>query len=543
MFEKGNIFTDSNKFPGLTVSVEAEAGIQHLPASLDSRLCRNDGKDIRPPFGKEGRGGFYASTLWLCLFILLAWASSAAGHGIEVPVIVDTDGALDDIRAVAMLLNTSGSVRLIVTSDGVLSPESAKTNMNRVLKALDRSDIPVATGRGLTADPPPFRAFNQSLIPASSSPPETGPPAEKVIRETLSETDEVIYLCLGPMTNLADALNADPGAAKKINRVIYLGDAPDSAHPGWNTLRDEASARAVFASGVPVYAIALPDDEYLGFDQRTYEGICRISTPAARLLCQIHAADAVQARIAENHLRIWDEMAVMYMNRPEYFSYDVFSGGGGYRRVGHADLAAIRAAYLKLLENPADFHLHARESVVLREFPADPGLFRDDVAPRAAEIINAHGLEEWKACLLTNELHRHLGIYSLVGAKMGIYARELLEAPFDTLTVVSHAGSAPPLSCLNDGLQVSTGASLGRGTISVNPDGHQPAAEFIYRGMVLTLTLKPEYVKQIRADISAALDRFGTTSPAYFAHVRSLSIDYWRKFDRTRMFDAAWQRQ
>lgn len=40
-------------------------------------------------------------------------------------------------------------------------------------------------------------------------------------------------------------------------------------------------------------------------------------------------------------------------------------------------------------------------------------------------------MQEWTAVLLTNELHRHLGMWNIVGAKMGIRAMEVLTAPFD----------------------------------------------------------------------------------------------------------------
>ena len=159
--------------------------------------------------------------------------------------------------------------------------------------------------------------------------------------------------------------------------------------------------------------------------------------------------------------------------------------------------------------------------------------------PHVKRIIEKYGLEEWKACLLTNELHRHLGIYSLIGAKMGIRAREILEAPFDTLEVVSLAGNSPPLSCMNDGLQVSTGASLGRGTIKIS-DGSpqpQPAAIFIYKNQELTLRIKNELLNRIRADINAALKEFGGLNAEYFAYIRKLSIDYWLELDRRQIFD------
>jgi pyrimidine-specific ribonucleoside hydrolase len=159
------------------------------------------------------------------------------------------------------------------------------------------------------------------------------------------------------------------------------------------------------------------------------------------------------------------------------------------------------------------------------------------VAPDVKEIIARHGMEEWKACLLTNELHRHLGIYSLVGAKMGVRAREILEAPFDTLSVTSFAGLSPPLSCINDGLQVSTGASLGRGTINVVKDSASPTVRFTNGELVLELTLKQAYVDRIRADIKAAIEKFGGLGPDYFARIRALSIQYWKDFDRMELFE------
>ncbi len=81
----------------------------------------------------------------------------------------------------------------------------------------------------------------------------------------------------------------------------------------------------------------------------------------------------------------------------------------------------VEQAYLRLLDYSADLHLSRRTAVVLNDFPVAPSIsmFKDDVRPYVKKIIERYGLEEWKACLLTNEFHRHLGIYSIVGAKMG----------------------------------------------------------------------------------------------------------------------------
>ena len=76
-------------------------------------------------------------------------------------------------------------------------------------------------------------------------------------------------------------------------------------------------------------------------------------------------------------------------------------------------------------------------------------------------------MKEWKIVVLTNEFHEHMGIYSILGAKMGLRAREYFHLGIDELEILSFAGSTPPVSCLNDGLQVSTGATLGHGTITL----------------------------------------------------------------------------
>ena len=72
--------------------------------------------------------------------------------------------------------------------------------------------------------------------------------------------------------------------------------------------------------------------------------------------------------------------------------------------------------------------LDERRPVCLKEYPTDPSLFNRNVSPYVNAIIEKHGLEEWKAVLLTNELHRHLGMWSIIGAKMWIRAREILGA-------------------------------------------------------------------------------------------------------------------
>ncbi|MFO7965210.1 MAG: nucleoside hydrolase [Desulfobacterales bacterium] len=482
----------------------------------------------------------------LLIVALLVSIPAVWAHDIQIPVIVDTDAAFDDIRALALLMNAGEvDIRVIVTSDGVLDPASGRKNMIRLLNYFN-SQVEVVSGIAMQKEAPPFREINKKMMWPEVDDAIDDPPPDVSVVSAITETIEnagsqVLYICLGPMTNLAEALNSNPGIKDRIYRVLYLGGSPESESPGFNTERDEASAQIVFDSGMSIYSFGLEDCQFLPFDESWYHTISKADSSAARLIQTLHAGNAVQKKIAHQHMRIWDEMTIVGLFMPDAFSFAPDERFANSMRLTAYDAEAVKKTYLKLLGNPADFHLDARNSVVLKTFPMNPDDFRNDLAGHVKDIIRFHGEEEWKACMLTHEFHRHLGIYSIVGAKMGIRARELLEAPFDTLTVVSHAGLKPPLSCLNDGLQVSTGASLGRGAIRVTENRPEPEAVFIHGSSRQTLRLKKAYGDRIRSDIEAALERFGGLSPAYFEHIRTLSIRYWKEFDRCEMFEEALQ--
>ena len=180
--------------------------------------------------------------------------------------------------------------------------------------------------------------------------------------------------------------------------------------------------------------------------------------------------------------------------------------------------------------------LDERIPVCLKEYPVDPVMFNDNVSPFVQKIIKKHGIEEFKAVFLTNELHRHLGMWSIVGAKMGIYARELLGAAFDEVNVISFCGLKPPFSCTNDGIQVSTGASLGRGTIT-NAHIGKPEAIFHYKKDRILLKVKPEIVEQIKSVIKKLSEEYGFQTERYFRELDKVSVKYWLKWERAEMFD------
>ena len=180
---------------------------------------------------------------------------------------------------------------------------------------------------------------------------------------------------------------------------------------------------------------------------------------------------------------------------------------------------------------------------------ADPA-----IEAMAERTIARWGKEEWRAVILTNEIHGHIGIYSTIGAKMGIYALEFISRccnKMENLKVLSFAGSRPPISCFNDGLQISTGATLGHGAIEIAKSSADARVEAIFRfkaicgteakEMQLRVWLKEELRQQIAGDIANAVKQYGHT-PDYWLQVRRLALDYWQQWNRAEIFEAEAQR-
>jgi pyrimidine-specific ribonucleoside hydrolase len=485
----------------------------------------------------------YPAALAAVAALLLSIPFSAPpviGHEEMTPVVIDTDVALDDARALSLLLQDPGvRVLAILTSDGGSSPCDGAARVVRLLADLGHPDIPVGVGPGTGLPAPPWRDVARALDDFGAGDSRdcgSFAPAAEVAADLLENGPyPVTWVTLGPPTNLAEVLRASPEAAPRIRAVYFAGDTPGSLHPGWNTKRDLQAATAVFESGITVYTVSTREDgPWIRLDAAWTETIAVFDSPAADLIARLHRDPKVARLLEAGHAQAWDDTVALALLVPEEFICETVADDPPVFRLKPRDPAALSLVYLAALRSsPA---LSSRPSVVLDPYPTSPEAFREDVAPHVTTILERHGAEEWKAAVLTNELHRHLGIYSLVGVKMGVRAREILDASLDDLVVESHAGLEPPVSCLTDGLQVSTGASLGRGTIRVAGNDRAAEAVFIDGEARLRLTLRPEIRDRIRADVQESVERYGNLTPEYFDEIRRLSILYWLDLDRREIF-------
>lgn len=476
------------------------------------------------------------AAILVCVALLLPAASLA--HEMRAPLIVDTDMALDDVRALALLTGLNHyEMRALVTSDGSCALGESLRRLPGLFKLLKTPLPPLGVGPKSAQAPPSWRkicgAAYWSRLPEAPAP-AARPALEAISRALQNATEPVTYLCLGPLSNLASLLTRQPKLAEKIGSVVYFGNLPGAERPGFNTSRDPKAAAKVMSAGLTVYLLPSQACQGLSLDQRMLEALATLNSPAARLIGWQTSDPQVRAHAPAQGLPIWDELIVLWLHDPSLATPKP-NAHGRVHILGDVDQEAARLAYLELTAGRPE-GLAPRRPVLFNRFPSDPALFRPDAAKLVLSIIARHGLEEYKAALITNELHRHLGLLSIVGAKMGIRARELLHANLDEVRVHSEAGLKPPMSCLNDGLQASTGASLGRGTISMKSGSPHLSAVFSKGKVLWRLELKPEVRAKIQQQIKGAVKRFPGLTPRYFQEVRRMALQGWLELDRREIF-------
>jgi pyrimidine-specific ribonucleoside hydrolase len=307
---------------------------------------------------------------------------------------------------------------------------------------------------------------------------------------------------------------------------------------GANYEADRTSADKVLASGIHIDMVSGESAREIVIDTKYVDMIAQLENNRyAQKIAETHSDGVLKPVVASRHMKMWDDLAAVYLFMPQLFTVERITPAVSVYSISNADMSKFaKMIVVTILEGKPD-----TESRVFFGFPDDPSLYAADVAPVVKTIIARHGRSEWRAGVLTNELHGHLGVYAIIGVKMGIRAREFFNIGVDDITVVTYAGLRPPVSCINDGLQVSTGGTLGHGLISVADDEYiRPEATFTFKNKTLRMKLKPKYVQQIREDIQEAIRLHGNLTEPYWEHIRVLAIKYWEEFDRHEMFEMSW---
>jgi pyrimidine-specific ribonucleoside hydrolase len=423
------------------------------------------------------------------------------------------------------LASTDVRVLAITTSDGVLDATTAYHKVRALLCDLHHEGILT----GLRADP---AIRLKPCIPALEfewgrpvSGPEPLPDALAVIRYVLENTSAFItFVSLGSLHTVNLCMDSCSGFNTRVSRILWC-NAPAHHKGGFNYELDRHSAERVLTEKVPTLMVSggFP----FPYDTSMTELLAGIGTRYAEKIAGSLLVDsAPYAGLA------YDESAALFLHFPELFLPDTAAYPAGYKLRTDGSLAGFNASLVQLLAGES-----SRQPQVFSVFPMDTALYSTDVRSAMATILKRFGKEEWIAGVLANEMHRHVGVYSIIGMKMGIRAKEFFGAGIDEMRVISYAGLLPPFSCLNDGLQASTGATLGHGLIRVESDTMRlPQADFVYMNQRIRLTLKPEVRSAIEAEIRELSRIYGLDNNIYWELVRKAAIRCWSNLNRHDVF-------
>jgi formylmethanofuran dehydrogenase subunit E len=105
---------------------------------------------------------------------------------------------------------------------------------------------------------------------------------------------------------------------------------------------------------------------------------------------------------------------------------------------------------------------------------------------------------------ILERFHGHLGPYVAIGYKMGAFAREWLGQ--GKMRCVFLSKIQPPVSCAVDGIQISSGCTMGKGLISAEDKG-LVAAEFTMGSKKVRIRLKDHVRQRVDAQMSHETER------------------------------------
>jgi len=208
---------------------------------------------------------FIAAILFAFIVMTLAVSASATKK-----IILDTDPGTDDAMALMLALNSPEiDVRAVTVVPGNVTAKQGLENTLRMISLANRCDIPVAAG----AQHPLF----QKLITAEFWHGKNGlanielPPSkckvdsrygpDLIIEMVHAAPHEIALVPVGPLTNIALAIEKDPSIVPLVKEVILMGGGISggnvNAAAEANIYNDPEAAQIVFQAGWPLTMVGL----------------------------------------------------------------------------------------------------------------------------------------------------------------------------------------------------------------------------------------------------------------------------------------------
>jgi inosine-uridine nucleoside N-ribohydrolase len=185
-------------------------------------------------------------------------------------VIIDTDPGVDDALALFLAMRSPElKIEAITAVAGNVPLNLTLPNALRMVEIAGRDDIPVAAG----AHGPLLRrlvtatyahgenGLGGAVFPEPKRKPVAEPAAEFIRQIVRRHPGEIALLTIGPLTNIAAALNSDAELARMVGALVMMGGSLSGGNitpaAEFNIYVDPEAARVVFQSGIPITMVGL----------------------------------------------------------------------------------------------------------------------------------------------------------------------------------------------------------------------------------------------------------------------------------------------
>lgn len=276
---------------------------------------------------------------------------------VTIPLIIDTDPGTDDAIAI-LLAFTSPELEVLglTTVAGNVGQPAVTDNALRICDLAGRADIPVLVGAAAPLSRPLRNATQihgvDGLGGLDLPPPSRAPAcvdALEFIIETVRHRDGVVLAPIGPLTNIALALQRAPDIAGRIARIELMGGGIATGNvtrnAEFNIHADPEAAAIVFGCGaaITMYGLDVTHKAVMGpEDAASLRATGAVAADiAARLIDRPHLFRP--ERYGRPGVPVHDACVVAGLIRPELFgarsaSVDVVTADGD-------ELGRTRAAF------------------------------------------------------------------------------------------------------------------------------------------------------------------------------------------------------
>jgi purine nucleosidase len=278
-------------------------------------------------------------------------------------LIIDTDPGVDDAMAILMAMASPELEILgLTTVFGNASTETTTKNALTLVETTARTELPVAKGAAKPIasnylGPVPqvhgANGLGDTPLPQPAGIPVDDDAADLIYATAASHPGEVTILALGPLTNLAIAIQRHPALVNLVERVVVMGGnalVPGNATPvaEANINNDPEAADLVFGAGWPVTMVGLDVTHQINLTGDAIDRITAIDTPGAQLLRGALPLyrDFYESTFGIDGIYVHDPTTVAYLLAPNAFTTqpwpvrvetESFSRGKTWPNLGNTD--------------------------------------------------------------------------------------------------------------------------------------------------------------------------------------------------------------